>query len=438
MDEEYQRLNEINIIEYATNVLSWPVVEGHRNPRYRLFLKTPDEKVAITAKGNSFLWKNNGTGQAGAGAISFFQSEIYPGKNLGQIRAEMRPLIGLGERDRSLSSTSLPTSPAPAPAWADEQTPEQRQKVAKALSASSRVAGEQPYLESLGISRETIAKAGVYASRDGQFLYYPHRHPKDRSVMGLETTYIADLSDKTKRATPGSKKSCWGFGAPDAHSVVICESAPKAMAKHDLDQAAGLTGRVYISSGGNFGDPSAFAEIIKDNLAKGREVIPAFDNDQQGRADAAKLEKIVGKPLVAEFPTAKDWDDDLKAARGTPAPAPEQAKGEVGREVESKPLPFPMWCDGDTQGIYEQKCGVYNNKLAAASPDQIKAWREATKRELVFTKRDARPVYHQALIKSVTHIETAMVDRGLIQLSETTAGRTRDVKSKTHDDGISR
>ena len=78
------------------------------------------------------------------------------------------------------------------------------------------------------------------------------------------------------------------------------------------------------------------AELAKEKAKIYREqgltVVAAFDNDKAGEKMAANL----GYPRERLYPEGKDWNDDLKAARPTPAErlAREQERQQEAREAK--------------------------------------------------------------------------------------------------------
>lgn len=298
MDKELARFkSEINLTEYAAG-------KGYQLDRKEssgnsIVMREPvsNDKV-IMSKGGQGHWtyfsvrdrSDNGS------IIDFVQKRS--GVTLGGVRLELRPWLA-GEIDR----------PSPEQYRQDVKVVgKDRQKVRTAFDRT-RIITDSRYLNSRGITRETIASErfrGMVRMDERQNLVFPHY---DR--QGLAGFEVKN-SGFTGFVKHGEKRAWQSNFMPGDKRLVLTESAIDAMSYHQL-KGDPLTR--YMSTGGQFSE--AQRELVKEamqSLPKGGQVVLAFDNDAPGHRYAQEFSKLAPRyvRVLRSVPViGKDWNEQL-------------------------------------------------------------------------------------------------------------------------------
>lgn len=227
------------------------------------------------------------------------------GKNIGQVRKELRPWIGSASssyRPQRRPESERPRKP--------EASTADRQRV---LAAWMRMkpAAKHPYL-----MRERKLSAAILA--DARFSNQIRVDARGNAVFPhFDRNGVTGFELKNKGFTGfarGGEKSFWHSSNFDrAPRVVVVESAIDGMShaqiKRDRDAA-------YISTGGTMSDKQR--QLLREHLAsakaRGAEIILATDNDDGGNKLAAEISRLIPDAhMTRAFPKdVKDWNDMLK------------------------------------------------------------------------------------------------------------------------------
>lgn len=228
----------------------------------------------------------------------------------------LRQAEGVREVCRQLRQTlgtelSAPTDthPFPRPARVDREGI--RQQLAQARQPRS-----QPYLESRGLSRETLLapRFGGKWLEHGPYRNVVFPHVDERGVCGFEVKNRAFSGFSS-----GGMRGLWASRtARGDRAMVVAESAIDALSYAQIHPDASCR---YLSSGGALSTRQL--ELLGKAMAKmpaGR-VVAALDADRAGHAMAARLEQVAaGHPqltFVRAAPTlAKDWNEQLQRSLG--------------------------------------------------------------------------------------------------------------------------
>lgn len=293
---------EINLAEYAQS-LGYEI-DARESSRASTVMRRGDDKIIIATDqdGHGVYFsvrddKDNGS------IIDFVQRR--QGKNIGQVRKELRPWIG----NASSSYRPLRRPEAERPRKPEASTAD-RQRV---LAAWMRMqpAGKHPYLmRDRKLSATTLGDprfAGLIRIDARGNAVFPH----------FDRNGLAGYELKNKGFTGfarGGEKAFWHSSNIDhAPRVVVVESAIDAMSHAQLkrDREA-----AYISTGGSMSDKQH--QLLREQLAaakeRGAEIILATDNDEGGNKLAAEISRLIPDAhMTRELPQGeKDWNDMLK------------------------------------------------------------------------------------------------------------------------------
>jgi 5S rRNA maturation endonuclease (ribonuclease M5) len=217
------------------------------------------------------------------------------GKNLGQVRRELRPWIGKGQ-DRPRP---------PIEAWQKiYRTEPDYIKVAIGFNNAEPVF-DFSYFDERGIDKTVVNSfpSTIRQSSDGMLLF---RHIK-------KNVYLSGYEKKNAGYTgfsKGGKKGVCVFhdGQNKVDNLVITETAIDALSKAQLDGLPEST--AYCSIGGTPSEEQIFqlAEIVKNNKLR---AIIAVDRDQGGERITQSIRTLLPDAEIV-LPKKKDWNDDLK------------------------------------------------------------------------------------------------------------------------------
>jgi hypothetical protein len=127
-----------------------------------------------------------------------------------------------------------------------------------------------------------------------------------RDVGGSEVGYeVRGTHEKPFHSVHG-QKGLFITKADGAKIAAFVESGIEALSYRAL-RGAGL---VVSTTGSAIERPLVLAQTLRD---RGYEVVTAFNADQAGDRMAARMGERLGEPVQRDRPTAKDWNDELRA-----------------------------------------------------------------------------------------------------------------------------
>lgn len=220
--------------------------------------------------------------------------------SLGEIRRELRAWLG------------RPVQPAPQPSLAAHT---------QGLSEADRArlqcrlrylkpAGQHPYLLGRAIPASVLTDdrfaSRLYADERGNILF-PHEDAG--GLCGFE------IRGPSYKGFSRGEKGLWlSATRPDDHTLVITESAIDALSYHALHTPPHAR---YASTAGGWGPKTGklLVQAVK-SLAEPRQVLMAFDNDNQGRAYVVKCRTLFADEVIAPKmslpgPFGMDWNGTL-------------------------------------------------------------------------------------------------------------------------------
>ncbi len=223
--------------------------------------------------------------------------------NLGQVRKELRPWIGIGFWSSKVDSTRYQK---PTPTTRDHQNVLWKWERAKVLT-------DYQYLNPRGLTREDLAVVGVddmtKMDERGNVMF---GHYDEDGLCGYELKN-RDFTGFAK----GGQKGLWVTSpADDVGRIVIAESAIDALSYAKLFPDDG--GTVYSSFGGAWSKKQV--ELIKQFFGRYPKagIIAAVDNDEGGDEFTAALDKLAPGRVERHSPDIRgdDWNDVLRKKLG--------------------------------------------------------------------------------------------------------------------------
>jgi len=313
-DDELDRFKrEINLAEYM-QACGWRL-NPKKSTAKAAVLEADGRKAIVSQAGNGhYIWFDPATGKGGS-IIDFVQAE--QGLNLGQVRKELRPMIGA-----DFSSLSPHLQPVRLErSSADEQALERARMAMTEKYAQLRPLDDR-YLRSRGITISTDPRFANVRTDDRGNTVFPHY--QGGGVVGWE------VKNKgfTGYAKGGAKAGIYATtNFKDAQRVVIVESGIDAMSHAQLFNTDNST--AYISIGGQLTERQL--NVLAKNLSD-KEVTIATDNDLAGFEFANKI-KLSIHHAKRETPNLKDWNDDLRAEQQAQQEQQERAATRSGFDL---------------------------------------------------------------------------------------------------------
>lgn len=204
--------------------------------------------------------------------------------------------------------------PRPAPSlYRPGLAASSRDEAAVARSYAAAAHGDNPYLLSRGLRRETLRDprfAGTYRSDRRGNVLFPHLDPRDTTrVVGYEVKNSSFTSFAS-----GGRKTFWISGLrPDDNRLVIVEGVIDALSYHQLFPDPRTR---YLSTAGSVGSPqlALVAEAIA-SIRNPTEVVVATDSDPAGEKLHRLIQEAAGTIRLNRHasPVPKDWNDYLRA-----------------------------------------------------------------------------------------------------------------------------
>lgn len=296
-DEITQFKANINLAEYAAS--RGYELDRRESSRSSAVLRGPgDDKliVATDQDGHGVYFSVRDDADNGS-IIDFIQRR--QGLNLGQVRRELRPWIGVG----SMPVPERSRIQKPAPSTAD-----QRQVIAKYVAMDAPAS--HSYLEQRGIAAATQRDArfaGSFRADARGNAVFPHW--SEDGLVGYELK-----NEGFTGFAAGGQKAIWhSMNLDRAERVVVVESAIDAMSHA---QVTGDTDAAYISIGGQMSDHQRSELGVKISAAheRGATIEVATDSDEAGQKLGQKVAEVVpvGAKLEERKPKHKDWNDELQ------------------------------------------------------------------------------------------------------------------------------
>lgn len=291
------RARELALLRATATVARDMPLEGvlerlgcERDPKDRKNWRTPAGR--ITVDGSKFFAHDVGKGGGGAidltmmveqtdykGAVNWLAREFGTGAVLEQTVAVAKRAVEVAAK--------APPQPYKAP----EPSPEHWPRVRHYLTEVRRL--------SAGFVDRVHELGKLYADRYANAVF----------VLGKgEGVELRGTGEKPFHGVRGEKKPfiMADRGEP---KVAFVESAIDAMSLSEL----GFKGRIVSMAGSSAAQAKERAEMYRQ---QGLTVVAAFDNDRAGEQMAAQL----GYPRERIYPEhGKDWNDDLRVKRATPA-----------------------------------------------------------------------------------------------------------------------
>jgi len=225
----------------------------------------------------------------GAGAIDLIQYV----KDV-SFREAIRELGGL----ESIRATSVMASKLASRAPAADTRPPPAPSADRAIRAAWYLTAVRGIPESL--VHEEMTAGRVFGDTRGNVVF------RLRDVGGSEVGYeVRGTHEKPFHSVHG-QKGLFMTKADGAKIAAFVESGIEALSYRAL-RGAGL---VVSTTGSAIERPLVLAQTLRD---RGYEVVTALNADQAGDRMAARMGERLGEPLQRDRPTAKDWNDELRA-----------------------------------------------------------------------------------------------------------------------------
>lgn len=295
MDQELERFKtDINLVDYLGS--KGYAVDKDESSRVQTVLRNQEAKIGVLlSRDGHWIFYDYRTDKGGS-IIDFEQSST--GKNLGEVRKELRPLVG----------GALPILSHAAQYREPVQSKKNRQKMASKFS-ETKILKYSRYLENdRGIERETLASDRFYGTvriDKRMNICFPHRDHEGISGFEKKNKNFSGFSS-------GGERTLWFSKAKaDDTRIVICESGVDALSYYQLKDDGKMQ---YCRVGGQVNRKQV--ELIKKIVSKNqdKEITLAFDNDQAGKEHTVKIQNNIpeAKNLKIDIPTTeKDWNEKL-------------------------------------------------------------------------------------------------------------------------------
>jgi len=289
-DELERFKTEINLPQFMANM--GYEKDAKESSASSICMRCGNDKLIVTTdqRGHGIYFdvhddSNNGT------IIDFIQK--LEGLNLGQVRKQLRPLVGIHEEINIKTRISKP-----------KRTDKNFNQILMNVNRMKQVKNHS-YLESRGIF-EVDRRFDVLTDARNNVIF-PHRK-LDSSCSGYEI--------KNRNFTgfsPSSEKSFFATNnIESARIIYLVESGIDALSLANMQRDSSAA---YISFGGGFSlqQVQGLKELLNSTDA---EIVSAFDNDEMGEKYHAKVSEAlldIDKTPSRLVPVNNDWNDDLKA-----------------------------------------------------------------------------------------------------------------------------
>ncbi len=292
-NELEQFKTDINLVDYVTS-LGYSIDKQESSRSNIVMRDSHNDKIIITQHSTTqhwIYWSDRDKADKGT-IIDFIQRRR--GLSLGQVRKELR-------------SWTLSQGPVSHVHHVVQSKPDI--KLMLDQYQQTKPISDHPYL----INERKIPLSTLHHPKfAGRIRIDAHQnaifpHFSDGQVCGYEIK-----NSNFTGFSPHGKRGLWcSVYQPSAHRIIITESAIDALSFHALH---GRQHDLYLSIGGQLGKKqlSLIQRSIKNVSG---DVVVAFDNDEKGNQYASILKELLqGIELTRWLPTAKDWNDDLRAS----------------------------------------------------------------------------------------------------------------------------
>lgn len=228
-----------------------------------------------------------------------------------------RDRASLGEVRRELREWTHTERPLPAFTLKPiEPVTKDRAAVALAIARAALVESH-PYLESRGLTRETLSSPrfrGTWREGDSAYRNVLFLHHDAQGLCGFEIKNAGGFTGFAK----GGEKGLWSsVTTPRDSRLVVSESAIDALSYHQVNPHPRTR---YVSFAGQLNErqPALIVQAISW-LPPGSTVVAATDKDRDGGQFALRIQGICAQAPHVRFerhaPTLgkKDWNDHLQA-----------------------------------------------------------------------------------------------------------------------------
>jgi len=286
--------SQINLAQYASKQgYDLLVKESSRNS-YVMKNQEGDKIVVATAADGHGIYFSVRDSSDNGSIIDFVQKR--QGLNLGQVRKELRPELGI--------STPIAISKIKSkPRVVDRNIEGVIKSVMTMTSAENHkyLTGERKI--SARVLKDDRFKNVVKSDRNGNavFLHYDNN---GLSGYELKNTGFTGFSR-------GGKKALWhSSNLENAKEIVIVESGIDALSHASMNPRRDTA---YISGGGSLSNEQ---KALLDNAFKraeknGQKITLALDNDRAGKELTRELKTLAPKAEI-EISKSKDWNQDLQ------------------------------------------------------------------------------------------------------------------------------
>jgi len=328
--------DELDAFKTGINLSEYAAAQGYEiDPKASgtgsVAMKHPNgDKIILgmSRSGHWIYWSVHDMDDNGS-IIDFVQHRKH--MNLGRVRIELRPWLGISE-----SPTTLPKRP-PSSSFAAklEHVPTALPAVRTSYPAAQRVDGFHHYLSERSIPTSLLASdrfAGRISTDDRGNALFPHWNI-DKVICGYE---IKNLGF-TGFAKHGSK-GLWGSRKKDGdRRLVVAETGIDALSYAAL---FGYDDARFVSIAGQM-NPQQPGLLNREIRAMPQDsiIVLALDNDEGGRKLAEYIEPIFAN--VAQLggrsdltllvdspaPAGADWNDELRSTPPLPSRPPQPSGG---------------------------------------------------------------------------------------------------------------
>jgi phage pi2 protein 07/5S rRNA maturation endonuclease (ribonuclease M5) len=306
MDAELERIkSEINLTEY----LAWKgfKVDKNKSTRASILMRKGSERIIVArAEDNHWIYFSVHDEQDSGSIIDFIQRR--DGKNLGQVRASLRPWFGFQKRPKVDPSNYIYTKNV-AKSFSDQAKVTAKYELLRELKKENDNAVE--YLSSRKIGFDLLFHPKIKGSIKADFYSnccFLHYYRKD--VVGWEMK-----SKEMNGYTKYGQKSVWYSNPLKTESqLVLFESAIDALSWQEIFPDKIEVSWLWSTGGGWSKNTKNMIEVALKKYQH-LEVICAFDNDSAGDDFYRKICEMMEKEVFRYKPNLKDWNDDLKSIK---------------------------------------------------------------------------------------------------------------------------
>lgn len=295
MDDELNRFKtEINIINYAAS-LGYQI-DKQKSGKNCTIMRKANAKIGVSTDlddhGVFFDFRK----EKGGSIIDFVKFET--GKNLGRVRQELRPWIGLDHP----SPKQMFSYPKPV------KTSKDRRKVAIKIAKAKSIDTHR-YIEDRGIKQSNLKSkrflGKIYIDDYGNAIF---PHYDNDGISGFSI-----INKNFKGFSQDGERGLWFSNYyPEDYRMVICESVIDALSYHELK---GDNVSCYLSIDGQLTQKQL---MLIDGLVsknQNKKIVLAFDNDHAGRKYISQIQKQHKDTdnIIVDLPEndGDDWNDAL-------------------------------------------------------------------------------------------------------------------------------